>query len=69
MGVCVVMHFLHGKCCVTDTTASLVIQDGGLRGAHVCDKIYVKPLLWTQFGIRCHRLRDKQVKTLSFTGR
>ena len=28
-GVCVVMHFLHGKRCVTDATASSVIQDGG----------------------------------------
>ena len=52
------MHFLHGKRCVTDTTASSVIQDGGQQGVHVCDKIYVKPLLTTQFGSRCHRLRD-----------
>ena len=32
MGVGVIMHFskiLHGKLCVTDKTASSVIQDGG----------------------------------------
>ena len=56
----VIMHFskiLNGKRGVTDTTAWLVIQDGGW-GVHVHDKIIVKPLLWTRFGIRYHRLRD-----------